>query len=70
MIMFLSRKRGAIIMQEIMTVQEFSEATKLKPYVIRRMIKEGRLVFFKSGRRAYINYPESIKIMWKFPEKQ
>ena len=52
-------------MQEIMTVQEFSEATKLKPYVIRRLIKEGRLVCFMSGRRAYINVPESSKILWK-----
>ena len=56
-------------MQEIMTVQEFSEATKLKPYVIRRLIKEGRLVCFMSGRRAYINHPESMKILWKHPQK-
>lgn len=50
---------------EIMTVQEFSEYSGLKPYVIRRLIKEKRLVVFMSGRRAYINVPESSKILWK-----
>lgn len=52
------------MMQEIMTVQEFCEATKLKAYVVRRLIKEGKLVYFMSGRRAYINYPKSMKILW------
>lgn len=51
--------------EDIMTVQEFSEYSGLRPYVIRRLIKEKRLVYFMSGRRAYINVPESSKILWK-----
>ena len=63
-----TNERGAFYMlykDEIMTVQEFSEYSGLRPYVIRRLIKEKRLVFFMSGRRAYINVPESSKILWK-----
>lgn len=51
-------------MKEIMTIKEFSEATGLKEYVVRRLVKEKKVVFFMSGRHAYINYPESKKILW------
>lgn len=52
------------MMKEIMTVKEFSEATGLKEYVVRRLIKEKKLVYFMSGKRAYINFPESQKKLW------
>ena len=52
-----------------MTIKEFVEITNIKEYVVRRLIKEKKLVFFMSGKRAYINYPESMKILWKHPQK-
>lgn len=44
-----------------MTIKEFAEITNIKEYVVRRLIKEKKVVFFMSGKRAYINYPLSIK---------
>lgn len=52
------------VMKEIMTIKEYSEVTGLKEYVVRRLIKEKKLVFFMSGKHAYINYPESQKKLW------
>ena len=50
--------------KEIMTIKEFSEALQLKEYVVRRLIKENKLVYFMSGVHVYINYPESKKKLW------
>ena len=50
--------------KEIMTIKEFAEITNIKEYVVRRLIKEKKLVFFMSGKRAYINYPLSVKRLW------
>lgn len=51
--------------KEIMTIKEFAQALDLKEYVVRRMLKEGKLVYFKSGKHAYIHYGKSIQKMWK-----
>lgn len=51
-------------MKEIMSIKEFSEATGLKVWVVRRLVKEKKLVFFMSGRVAYINYPKSKEFLW------
>ncbi|HRM91386.1 hypothetical protein MKC92_16730 [[Clostridium] innocuum] len=50
--------------KEIMTIKEFAEVTNIKEYVVRRLVKEKKVVFFMSGKRAYINYPLSIKRLW------
>lgn len=47
-----------------MTVKEFAETMKLKEYVVRRLVKENKIVFFTSGTRIYINYPLSQKKLW------
>ena len=50
--------------KEIVTIKEFAEMTNIKEYVVRRLIKEKKLVFFMRGTRAYINYPLSVKKLW------
>lgn len=47
--------------KEIVSIREFAEMTNIKEYVVRRLVKENKLVFFMSGSRAYINYPLSVK---------
>lgn len=47
-----------------MTVKEFAQALDLKEYVVRRMIKENKLVYFKSGKHIYIHYYKSKQKMW------
>ena len=39
-----------------MTIKEFAQALDLKEYVVRRKLKEGKLVYFKSGKHTYIHY--------------
>lgn len=51
--------------KEVMTVKEFAEAMELKEYVVRRLVKEKKVVFFMSGNHAYINYPMSVKKLWE-----
>ena len=48
-----------------MTIKEFAQAVDLKEYVVRRRLKEGKLVYFKSGKHAYIHYGKSIQMMWE-----
>lgn len=50
--------------KEIVSIREFAEMTNIKEYVVRRLVKENKLVFFMSGSRAYINYPLSVKKLW------
>ena len=51
--------------KEIVSIREFAEMTNIKEYVVRRLVKENKLVFFMSGSRAYINYPFlSVKKLW------
>lgn len=50
--------------KEIMSVKEFAEVTNIKEYVVRRLVREKKLVFFMSGKRVYINYPLSVKRLW------
>ena len=57
-------KRVLYMTKEIMTIKEFAEVTNIKEYVVRRLVKEKKVVFFMSGKRAYINYPLSIKRLW------
>ena len=52
-----------------LTIKEFDEITNIKEYVVRRLIKEKKVVFFMSGKRAYINYPLSIKKLWASENK-
>ena len=52
-----------------MTIKEFAEITNIKEYVVRRLIKEKKVVFFMSGKRAYINCPLSIKKLWASENK-
>lgn len=50
--------------KEIVSIREFAEMTNIKEYVVRRLVKENKLVFFMSESRAYINYPLSVKKLW------
>lgn len=50
--------------KEIMTIKEFAEVMNLKEYVVRRLVKENKIVYFMSGTHAYINYPLSKKKLW------
>ena len=54
--------------KEIVSIREFAEMTNIKEYVVRRLVKENKLVFFMSGSRAYINYPLSVKILWSYEQ--
>lgn len=42
------------------TIREAAEATGLSVFFVRQMAKEGRLVTLKSGRKTYVNLPESM----------
>jgi len=50
--------------KEIMTIKEFAVAMNLKEYVVRRLVKENKIVYFMSGTHAYINFPLSKKKLW------
>lgn len=50
--------------KEIMTIKEFADVMNLKEYVVRRLVKENKVVYFMSGTHAYINYPLSKKKLW------
>jgi len=56
--------------KEIMTIKEFAEAMDLKIFVVRRLVKENRLVCFNSGTHTYINYELSKEKLWKEPSSQ
>ena len=47
--------------KNILAIKQFSSRTGLSIKVVRRLIKEKKLVFFMSGKRAYINYQLSVK---------
>lgn len=44
----------------ILSIKEFSEKTKLQEYVVRRMVKEGKIVSFCCGNKVYLHYKRTI----------
>lgn len=53
--------------KEIMTIKEFAEAMDLKVFVVRRLVKDNKLVVFNSGTHTYINYELSKEKLWNNP---
>lgn len=51
--------------KEIMTIKEFAIKLNVKEHVVRRLVRENKVVYFKSGNHAYINYPLSLKKIWE-----
>ncbi len=49
----------------IMSIKEFSEATDLAEYVVRRMVKEGDAVTYNCGNKIYIHYEKTIEKMFE-----
>lgn len=52
-------------LKTIMSIKEFSEATDLAEYVVRRMVKEGDAVTYNCGNKVYIHYEKTIEKMFE-----
>lgn len=50
--------------EHVLTLRQFSEKTGISIKVIRRLINEGKLVSIKTKKCFYIDYEESMKILW------
>ncbi|WP_270640148.1 hypothetical protein [Longibaculum muris] len=49
----------------ILSIKEFSEKTKLQEYVVRRMVKEGKTVYFCCGNKVYLHYERTINKLFE-----
>lgn len=50
--------------EHVLTLRQFSEKTGISVKVIRRLIKDQKLVCIKTKKCFYIDYEESMKILW------
>lgn len=48
----------------VMTIKQFSDKTGIRIWLIRRLVSEGKLVCVKTKKRFYIDYEESMKLLW------
>lgn len=53
--------------KEVMTVNEFTEATGIHYATVRKLIKEEKVYYFKLGSRYYINYPKTMEHLYSSP---
>ena len=53
--------------KEVMTVNEFAEATGIHYATVRKLIKEEIIYYFKLGNRYYINYPKTMEHLYSSP---
>ena len=53
--------------KEVMTVNEFAEATGIHYATVRKLIKEEKVYYFKLGNRYYINYPKTMEHLYASP---
>ena len=49
----------------ILSIKEFSDKTKLPEYVVRRMVKEGKTVYFCCGNKVYLHYERTINKLFE-----
>lgn len=65
--------------KEVMTVNEFAEATGIHYATVRKLIKEEKVYYFRLGKRYYINYPKTMEhlyssllndILWTKPKNK
>lgn len=50
--------------KNILTIKQFSLRTGLSIKVVRRLIKDNKLVYIKTTQQFYINYEESMQLLW------
>lgn len=50
--------------KNIFTIKQFSLRTGLSIKVVRRLIKDNKLVYIKTMQRIYINYEKSMQLLW------
>ena len=50
--------------KEVMTVNEFAEATGIHYATVRKLVKEEKVYYFRLGKRYYINYPKTIENLY------
>lgn len=50
--------------KNILTIKQFSSRTGLSIKVVRRLIKEKKLVYIKTTQKIYINYEKSMQLLW------
>lgn len=48
----------------VMTIKQFSDKTGIGIWLIRRLVSEGKLVCVKTKKSFYIDYEESMKLLW------
>ena len=53
--------------KEVMTVNEFAEATGIHYATVRKLIKEEKVYYFRLGKRYYINYPKTMEHLYSSP---
>lgn len=65
--------------KEVMTVNEFAEASGIHYATVRKLIKEEKVYYFRLGNRYYINYPKTMEhlyansvndILWNKPKNK
>ena len=53
--------------KEVMTVNEFAEASGIHYATVRKLIKEEKEYYFRLGNRYYINYPKTMEHLYANP---
>ena len=53
--------------KEVMTVNEFAEASGIHYATVRKLIKEEKVYYFRLGNRYYINYPKTMENLYANP---
>ena len=53
--------------KEVMTVNEFAEASGIHYATVRKLINEETVYYFRLGNRYYINYPKTMEHLYANP---
>ena len=59
----LAKNSSDAYAQRFLTIRQMSKATGISEYLIRRLVKQGKLPAFYSGNKALLNYTKVCEIL-------